>query len=102
MSDTTNWQAVRRYARQQFNRLADDYSHNSHAATKALELAEEKFGLGYGVEGFCNQSNGRDGVTYINVGDPYTTTVCFRSEDERFSVGCWGNRVEAAEEGTYK
>jgi hypothetical protein len=101
-------QRVRRYARRQFNRLAEPTLrqfpasyHNSHIAIEALELAAKRFSLGYGIEGFCNQSNGRDGVTYINVGDPYVLTVLFESNTERFSVGTYGRIIERAEEGTY-
>jgi hypothetical protein len=95
------WQAYRNEARRIYNELrAGEYRgvHNSFAATKALEIIAEKYQLGFGVEGFCDQNSGEHGVTYINMGDTYSTTILFESDAARFSVGCWGDIVERHEE----
>lgn len=95
----TDWHAVARYARREFNRLrkAEDFhGHPSFAVVAAMEKATERFGVGYGVEGFCDTA-GRAGLNYVNMGDPYVTTViatCSRYGDVRFSVGCWGDYAE--------
>lgn len=74
---------ARRYARQQFNRLSESWeyrnTHASHAACKALELTAEKFGFGYGVEGYCDEL-GRSGVQYIKTGDSYGVTLCVSAD----------------------
>ena len=97
----TDWKRIRRWCRNYYNGL-DPYYHSSYRATQAINAAGEHFDVGHGAEGFCNQSNGQDGITYLNMGDPYITTILFSSNTERFSVGCWGNIVEAAPEGTYQ
>lgn len=78
---------ARRYARNAYNilREADEYRlvHASHAACKALELTAEKFNLGYGVEGYCDEL-GRAGVQYINAGDSYDVTLC--ASADRYSA----------------
>lgn len=74
---------ARRYARNAYNvlREADEYrlTHASHAANKALELTAEKFGFGYGVEGYCDDE-GEEGVQYVNAGDSYDVTLCASSD----------------------
>lgn len=70
--------------------------HPSHLASEAINLASQRFKLGYGAEGFCWDC-GRDGITYLNMGDPYEYTVLFDSRNERFSTGCWGDMVEHLE-----
>lgn len=77
---------ARRYARRTFNRLSESWeyrnAHASHAASKALELAAERFGFGYGVEGYSDES-GRTGVEYVNAGDSYDLTLCCKSDRYR-------------------
>jgi hypothetical protein len=36
-------------------------------------------------------------LAYINMGDPYTTTIYYEIENDAFSVGAWGDWLEAAE-----
>lgn len=67
-------------------------SHASFAATAALLKAAEELGLDhYGEEGFVldNSSAHTRGITYLNMGDSYTTTVYVRTSrtDARFCVG---------------
>ncbi len=96
---TTTWDQIRAYARRKFNALRESQDcHNSHTATEALEATDKYFELGHGVEGFCDQSSGSHGVTYINMGDTYATTILFESDSERFTVGSWGDIVERHEE----
>lgn len=90
---------ARRFASEWYRKNKTDYrwaGHPSHAASEAIRLAGEKFGIGYGPEGFC-WDNGRDGITYLNMGDTYEYTVLFDSRSERFSTGCWGDVVERLE-----
>lgn len=103
VSRTITWQDVRRWTRKKYNELRESgyYSgHNSHAASKAIELAGEHFDLGHGAEGFCD-GYGNYGYTYLNMGDTYDTTILFSSEDERFVVGCYGDIIENAPEDRY-
>lgn len=95
----TDWKAVARYARKEFNRLrkAEEFDcHPSFAVVAALEKAAERFNIGYGIEGVCDDV-GRAGLNYVNMGDPYVATViatCSRYGDVRFSVSCWGYYAE--------
>ena len=43
-----------------------------------------------GVEAF--QDKRGDWVDYLNTGDPYTTTLCYRNG--RYFVACWADLVE--------
>lgn len=72
------------------------WEHPSFLARDAIKLAGEKFGIGYGAEGFCWDC-GRDGVTYLNMGDAYADTIIFDSRTEQFRIGCWGDVVECLE-----
>lgn len=91
----TELQKVRRYARKVYTGLLRythyAHCHSSRAARRALEIAGEKFNIGYGVEGFTLENSG-EGVTHINMGEAYATTVCFYRG--RFYVGSWGDLVE--------
>ena len=87
---------ARRYAQRQFVKLREDYrysGHSSHAASKAIELAGEKYSIGYGCEGFC-WNCGRDGISYLNMGDSYLSTIMFDSRNNRFFIGCTGDFLE--------
>lgn len=90
---------ARAYAARQYRKLREDYrysGHPSHAASEAIRLAGERFKLGYGCEGFC-WNCGRDGISYLNMGDTYATTIVFDSRTEQFRIGCWGDCVERLE-----
>ena len=91
-----NFKKARAYCRKKYNELRSGefrYSHNSFAASKALELTDEKFNIGYGVEGDCelNGENHFD-ILYINTGDTYNTTICFING--KFFISCWGYYAE--------
>lgn len=63
----------------------DDGSHPSHLASKVLEEADDKFGLGsYGVEGWAKSP--RLGYQYLNYGDPYDPTIVVRSNPTQATV----------------
>lgn len=50
---------------------------------------------GHGIEHIRPKDEGRHpSYDYINMGDPYATTILLRS-DGRLIVGCWGDIVEA-------
>ena len=90
---------ARLFAYRTYKQLRDDYrysGHPSHAASEAIRLAGIKFGIGYGCEGFCWDC-GRDGISYLNMGDTYATTVLFDSRTGRFTVSCYGDIVEQLE-----
>lgn len=85
---------ARAWARREFNkRQKNSYGHPSFLVREVLEEADRKFNLGsFGVEGWSNRS-GSGGVEYLNMGDPYDTTIYVRTTpwSARFSVGCWGD-----------
>jgi hypothetical protein len=76
-------------ARDLYPKCKEDHGccHNSFPASDTLQKIEQMFpDLGtFGVEGLCD-SLGEDGVTYLNVGDVYTRTICFYSQSERFYI----------------
>lgn len=65
---------MRLWAKRRFDELWDGDSHPSHAAAQALEDTADHFNLSYEVEGFCS-GNGNSGVTYLNTGNSYDTTI---------------------------
>lgn len=85
---------ARRYASDYYRKHKPGrYGHPSHLASEAINAASKHYGIGYGCEGFC-WNCGRDGISYLNMGDTYDFTVLFDSRDERFFTGCWGDVVE--------
>lgn len=68
--------------------------------TKALEKANEILG-GFGIEGLPpvdgDFRKGR-GMSYVNMGDTYDETIAFDEETSTFSISCWGDWLEQAEE----
>ena len=87
-----DWRALRRRARREYVKLRrTDDSHPGFAASTAIERVCK--GIGYGVEGFCDEVGDR-GVTYLNRGDSYAVTICFTSWNERFHVCAWAQFVE--------
>ena len=92
----TDWTKARREIRRRYNELRNGelgYCHSSHAASQAIDEWSKAQGVGFGSEGFCDEC-GRDGITYLNMGDTYDTTVVFTSWNERFFVSCWGDVYE--------
>jgi hypothetical protein len=90
----TNWNEILKEIRTKYNKARQNEScHNSHTASRVMREVAESHGVGYGIEGFCDDV-GRHGISYINMGDTYDTTIIFRSESERFSIGDWGSIVE--------
>lgn len=88
---------ARAYASRYFRRHRDDRrGHSSHLASEAITNAGKRFGIGFGCEAFCWDC-GREGISYLNMGDTYDATVLFDSRNERFTVGCWGDVVERLE-----
>jgi hypothetical protein len=52
---------------------------------------------GHGVEYIDSREDtmrSRDGISYVNMGDTYDTTLLFDYKTGRFSVGSWGDVVE--------
>lgn len=95
---------ARRYAASQYRKLRDQsdpqwyrfHGHCSHAASEAIRRAGERFDIGHGCEGFALPCE-NDGISYLNMGDTYATTIIFDSRTEQFRVGCYGDVVEALE-----
>lgn len=51
--------------------------HPSFLAEQLLKEAAAKFNIEHhGVEGFSTSVAGATGVSYLNMGDPYTPTLC--------------------------
>jgi hypothetical protein len=94
---------VRLLARRYYNRLREQseyrYSHCSFAARDAIDRAGKEVGIGYGCEGFCLDVGhyGEHGVSYLNMGDTYDTTVLFDTRNRRFFVSSYGDYVERLE-----
>ena len=62
----------------------------------ALDYADELLG-GNGVEYIESQQDTmrrREGLSYVNMGDTYDTTLIYDHKTGRFYVGAWGNWVE--------
>ena len=70
--------------------LEDAHPLTSGKITRALDTIDDLIG-GFGREFI---GNGRQGVSYINMGDTYANTVLYDYKAERFLVGCWGDIVE--------
>lgn len=87
--------ACAKSARLRFKELRSFATHHvSFSAEEALEYAAELWGIDhFGVEGFCDDC-GRHGITYLNMGDTYSTTILFYSESSTFRIGTWGDIVE--------
>jgi len=73
----------------------------------ALNYADEllqQYGKTHGLEYIRHKDDGMHevfGVDYLNTGDTYGWTLLFDHSRGTFSVGCWGDIVERAPEGTY-
>jgi hypothetical protein len=69
--------------------------HPSHMLSTILKEADAKFALdSFGVEGFCSPS-GDNGVSYLNMGDSYSTTLVAvaygRTGDWNIEVKPWAD-----------
>lgn len=100
MVTTDTIRRARKFAADYYHRRKNDPEnighHPSHLASEAIEAAGKQFAIGFGSAGFCWDC-GRDGITYLNMGDTYDFTILFDSRSERFSTGCWGDVVERLE-----
>lgn len=69
---------------------------------KAMEKANDLLG-GHGVEAAQEEGTHvdrywRDTVClYVNLGDTYDTTILYDTEEDEFSIGSWGDFIEARE-----
>lgn len=74
--------------------LAEDYyGHPSHLVADTLEKVSPLIN-GYGREGFLFEGSSDAGLQYVNMGDPYHTTIVWSDEISSFSLGGWGNFLE--------
>lgn len=98
MSQPSVWDRAVAYVRARCAAAAKTSYNNQHpsfAVRGILHDAERRFNLPtYGVEGWCTQM-GRNGVSYLNAGDPYALTIYVRTTPFRaqVSLGCWGGLV---------
>ena len=78
--------------------LSEDYvGHYSHLVADTLKKVSPLIG-GHGVDGFLFEDNVQNGgLCYVNIGDPYQTTIIWRDEDSSFSLSQWGDELEAWE-----
>lgn len=84
---------ARDWCEAQFSERYTRSFHASHLACEILREADEKFSLeSFGDEGWCDEV-GADGVSYLNMGDPYVLTIVVETSPRsaRFSVGCWAD-----------
>ena len=90
---------ARRYAAAYYRRNQPDFEgiHPSHLATEALEAAGKRLGIGHGAEGLCLDEGGREGISYLNMGDCYDYTVLFDSRTEQFFCSTFGDVLEELE-----
>jgi hypothetical protein len=92
------WKKALKFAQAEYKkRRQHDTRHPSYTASVALSVTERCFPelKTHGVEGFALDAGGRDGLTYLNTGDSYDTTILFRSRSERMWLGSWGDFVES-------
>lgn len=93
-----NWENALKFVRRQCKAASSEGwggSHPSFAVKQILEEAEKRYGLpSFGVEGWCD-AVGKNGVSYLNMGDPYALTIYVRTtpHSARVSLGCWGDLV---------
>jgi len=77
----------------------DQRSFNAHEGyVLVLEALDEAFGSRtYGVEYIAHKGDTftvSRGIVYLNVGDPYRTTLMLNLDTGKWSIGCWGDIVE--------
>jgi len=94
----TDWNRALEIVRKQFAVYSemDPLDHPSFPANRAMEYACKELGVAADIEGFVfDAGDGNSGgLQYINVGDPYLTTICFNSDSVEFWVGCYGDFIE--------
>lgn len=75
--------------------------------TTALDAADailQEAGKSHGVEYIAHSDDSMHevwGIEYVNMGDPYRTTLLFDNMRHGFDVCPWGNIIESAPEGSY-
>jgi len=62
----------------------------------ALQCIDEIIG-GFGVECIFERDEMFPVLSYVNKGDTYDPTICYRYDVHRFVVSCWGDEVERLE-----
>ena len=62
-------------------------------ADVALHYLDSVLGS-FGVEGWAFPNQYKEGFSYLNMGDTYATTLCYRSDIEKFFISSWGVFVE--------
>ena len=62
----------------------------------ALRCVDEII-YGYGVEAIFEQDAMQPVLSYVNTGDAYNPTICYRHDIHRFVLSCWGDEVERLE-----
>lgn len=83
---------------QLYGAMKDAMSHKE--VDTALDLANTLL-TGHGVESIRDDEWERYyldiGLLYVNMGDPYRTTILYDTRSQRFSIGAWGVVVERQE-----
>jgi hypothetical protein len=90
---------ARLWCARQFAKRYTRNNHASHLASEILMEADKRFSLeSFGDEGWCDDV-GSDGVSYLNTGDSYTTTITCETSHRsaRFRVECYADAVERGE-----
>lgn len=70
--------------------------YNPPSLADAIMVAVDEVIGTYGVEGWADPDNYRNGVSYCNTGDTYAPTVCLIDDDRglRWYLGSWGDLAE--------
>ena len=64
--------------------------HYSHSVVEFMERIGKIADFHYGVESLYPE---KPHIFYLNAGDTYATTLIFNYEQDRFTLGCWGDLV---------
>jgi hypothetical protein len=88
--DPKEYSRVRNWINQCYN-MPNDVELILEACNEVLQ--------GFGVEYIAHCNDGFDydsmyGLSYVNLGDTYKTTVIYNHAKEKFTINCWGNIVE--------
>lgn len=88
------------YARRCYH---DPYASHMWRVTMALHAIDRVLGT-YGVEPLRRTDDSPMGAPsheYLNAGDTYAATLIYHRDADALRIGCWGDIVERAPDGTY-
>jgi hypothetical protein len=86
--DPEQYATVANWIRQCYNRPND-----TELVMKAIDEVIE----GYGTEAIFGDDPRWPDLEYVNMGDPYVTTIMYDYRTDEYIVGCWGDWLEKYE-----